>query len=97
VYKIFWLQSAVNDLDRLKYALADASQVVANKAVSAIKKSTNKLKDFPLIGTPVDDLEGFYDLFIEFGAYGYHLRYRFFKEKVYIVHVKHMRELEFLI
>jgi hypothetical protein len=48
-----------------------------------------------LLGKPVEELEDFYDLFIEFGASGYHLRYKLFNEKIYIIHIKHSRELDF--
>lgn len=95
MYKIFWLESAINDLVRLRAFLLEASPTAAAKAALMIKTATNKLREFPLIGKPVEGLEDFYDIFIEFGAGGYHLRYKVLCEKVYIVHVKHTRELLF--
>jgi len=94
--EIFWLDSALDDLVRLRSFLADVNPVAASKAAVAIITATNKLKEFPAIGKPVDELEGFYDLTIKFGSNGYNLRYRVLYEKIYIVHIKHSRELDFL-
>ena len=95
MHKIFWLDSAVNDLVRLKGFLLDASPKAAVKGALLIKNATNKLQEFPLIGKPVEELKDFYDLFIEFGVHGYHLRYKVLNNKVYIVHIKHTKELTF--
>ncbi|PCJ25375.1 MAG: plasmid stabilization protein [Rickettsiales bacterium] len=95
MFKIFWLESAVDDLARLKAFLEKASPKAASIAAKLIKNATNKLQEFPLIGQDVEGLEDFYDIFIEFGASGYHLRYRVFNQKIYIIHIKHARELSF--
>lgn len=92
--EIVWLESAIDDLVRLKSFLS-AHPTSANKIASLIKNHTNKLQTFPLVGKPSEDLEGFYDLFIEFGSSGYNLRYKFFNEKIYIIHVKHSKELAY--
>jgi len=97
MFEIFWLDSAVNDLVRLKGFLSEINPLAANKAALIIKDATNKLQEFPLIGKSVEELEDFYDLFVEFGAHGYHLRYRVFHKKVYIIHIKHTKELGFLV
>ena len=94
--KIIWLDSAVNDLVRLRKFLSETNPKAANKAAKLIKNATTKLQEFPLVGRPVEDLEDFYDLFIEFGVSGYHLRYKVYLDRVYIIHIKHMKELSFL-
>ena len=96
MFEIFWLESALNDLSRMRKFLSEVNPNAAIKAASLITRATTKLKEFPLVGKPVEDLEDFYDLFIEFGVSGYHLRYRVHSQKVYIIHVKHMKELSFL-
>lgn len=95
MFEIFWIDSAVSDLVRLKKFLAANNPRAAHKAVTLIKNSTGKLKEFPLIGEPVEGLKEFYDLFIEFGAAGYHVRYKVISQKVYIIHIKHTKELEY--
>jgi plasmid stabilization system protein ParE len=95
MFEILWLDSAINDLVRLKDFLSEINPLAASRSALLIKNATNQLRDFPFIGKPVEDLDDFYDLFIEFGAYGYHLRYRVFSEKIYIIHIKHTKELKF--
>jgi toxin ParE1/3/4 len=95
MHKILWLESAVNDLVRLRAFLLEVSPSAAAKIALTITNATNKLQEFPLIGKPVEGLEDFYDIFIEFGAGGYHLRYKVSRAKVYIVYIKHTRELCF--
>jgi toxin ParE1/3/4 len=95
MFKILWLDSAVNDLARLRAFIAEVNPNAASKAAKIIRGATDNLQEFPLIGKPVEELEDFYDLFIEFGSGGYHLRYKFFNEKIYIIHIKHSRELDF--
>lgn len=95
MFKILWLDSAINDLVRLRAFIAEVNPNAASKAANIIRDKTNNLQNFPLMGKPVEELEDFYDLFIEFGAGGYHLRYRFFNKKIYIIHIKHSRELDF--
>ena len=87
MFKILWLDSAVNDLARLRVFIAEVNPNAASKAANIIKGATDNLQEFPLIGRPVEELEDFYDLFIEFGASGYHLRYKLFNEKSAIVFI----------
>jgi len=97
MYKIFWLNSAINDLTHIRDFLLEVNLSSAKKVTKLIKESTNKLQNFPFIGKPVEDLEDFYDLYIKHGAYDYHLRYKIYRKTIYIVHIKHMKELEFLL
>jgi len=96
VTRIFWLDSAIKDLARLRSFIASKNTLAASKAAKAIKDATNKLQLFPMQGLPVDGQEGFYDLFIAFGESGYHLRYKLSADSfIYIVYIKHSRELAF--
>jgi plasmid stabilization system protein ParE len=91
--KILWLKSAIDDLIRLRKFLIKVNPRAARESALLIKRSVNKLKEFSFLGVPVEDLEDFYDLFVEYGAGGYYIRYRIFKDNIYIVYVKHSREL----
>ena len=91
--KISWLKSAVDDLIRLRKFLIKVNPRAAKESALLIKSSITKLEEFPFIGVSVEDLEGFYDLFVEYGVGG--IRYKVFKDGVCIVHVKHSKELGF--
>jgi len=91
-YTIFWSKSAVRDLQRARDFLKNISPNAANNAATQINQYTQKLAMFPLAGKPVEMLEGYYDLFIPFAA-GYTLRYRVYKQAVYVIFIKHSKEL----
>ncbi|BBB57622.1 plasmid stabilization protein (plasmid) [Candidatus Megaera polyxenophila] len=91
-YTIFWSKSAVRDLQRVRDFLKNISPNAANNAATQINQYTQKLAMFPLAGKPVEMLEGYYDLFIPFAA-GYSLRYRVYKQAVYVIFIKHSKEL----
>ena len=91
-YTIFWSKSAVRDLQRARDFLKNISPNAANNAATQINQYTQKLAMFPLAGKPVEMLEGYYDLFIPFAA-GYSLRYRVYKQAVYVIFIKHSKEL----
>jgi plasmid stabilization system protein ParE len=91
-YTIFWSKSAVRDLQRVRDFLKNISPNAANNAATQINQYTQKLAMFPLVGKPLEMLEGYYDLFIPFAA-GYSLRYRVYKQAVYVIFIKHSKEL----
>lgn len=91
-YTIFWSKSAVRDLQRVRDFLKNISPNAANNAATQINQYTQKLAMFPLAGKPVEVLESYYDLFIPFAA-GYTLRYRVYKQAVYVIFIKHSKEL----
>jgi plasmid stabilization system protein ParE len=95
--KIIWLDSAVNDLVRLRTFVAAKNPKAAIKIAKVLKKAVIKLEALPNTGKPVDDLPDYRDLPISFGAAGYMLRYRIYEGSVYIVHIKHYRERRFKI
>jgi len=93
--KIIWLDSAVNDIVRLREFIAVKNAVATKKAAETLKQATNKLVQTPLIGKPDTNLPEYRDLYIRFGAAGYVLRYRVYYEKIYIVSIRHYRESGF--
>ncbi len=93
--ELVWLESAVDDVAKLRAFITKENPDAAKRAAEAIKEATQRLIDFPTIGKPVKDLSPYRDLLIRFGASGYVLRYRMYLENIYIVHVRHYRELDF--
>ncbi len=93
--KIIWLDSAVEDLVRLREFIATNNATAAKKASEIIKKATSTLEKHPNTGKPVSNLPDYRDLYIKFGAAGYVMRYRIYDVNVYIVHIRHYREKDF--
>lgn len=93
--EIVWLDSAVNDVVRLREFIAKENPTAAKKAAEAIKEAAQRLIEAPSIGKPVKDLPQYRDLLTRFGAGGYVVRYRVHAETVYIVHIRHYREADF--
>ncbi len=93
--EIIWLDSAVNDVVRLRKFIAKENPNAAKKAAEAIKDAVQHLVKTPSIGKPVNNLPQYRDLFTRFGAGGYIVRYRVHVETVYIVHIRHYREFDF--
>lgn len=92
---LVWLDSAVEDVARLREFIAKENPKAAKRAAEVIKNTVQNLIDFPDIGKPVQDLPYYRDLFIRFGASGYFLRYRVHTDIIYIVHVRNYRELAY--
>ena len=67
---IVWLDSAVNDVVRLRAFIAKENPNAAKKAAAAIKEAVSGLYETPLIGKPVKDLSPYRDLLVRFGASG---------------------------
>jgi len=88
--EIIWLESAVNDVVRLKEFIAKENVEAARKAAKAIKDAAQGLMEVPSRGKPVKDLPQYRDLFARFGAGGYVVRYRVYEETIYIVHIRHL-------
>ncbi len=95
--ELTWLDSAVNDIIRLRAFIVNENPRAAKRAARAIKETAQRLRENPLMGKPVKDLTDYRDIFIRFGAGGYILRYRIYLDIVYIVHIRHYREADFKI
>lgn len=93
--EIVWLDSAVDDMVRLREFIAKENPTAAKKAAEAIKSAAKLLMETPAIGKPVPDLSPYRDLLTRFGAGGYVIRYRLHAETIYIVHIRHYREIDF--
>jgi plasmid stabilization system protein ParE len=92
---IVWLDSAVNDVVRLKGFIAKDNPNAAKQAADAIKENVQRLIELPSLGKPVEDLPQYHDLLIRFGVVGYVLRYRVHLDMIYVVHIRHYRENDF--
>lgn len=93
--KITWLESAVDDVARLRAFIAKNNPSAAKNAALAIKSAVKQLMQNPSIGKQVTDLSPYRDLLTRFGAGGYVIRYRLHDNTIYIVHVRHYRENDF--
>ena len=87
--KVVWLDSAVEDLVRLREFIQIHNPKAAAKAAKKLIDAAKQLEQCPDIGKPVDALPAYRDLGIRFGAGGYLLRYRKYEECVYVVHCRH--------
>lgn len=93
--RVIWLDSAVNDVVRLHEFMASKNPTTAHKVVQSIRAAATRLEQFPDTGKPVSNLPDYRDLAIRFGSAGYFMRYRLYQDNVYIVHLRHYRELGF--
>lgn len=93
--KLVWLNSAVDDIARLREFLTKENPDAAKRAAVAIKNAVQRLIETPSIGKPVKELSDYRDLLIRFGAGGYVIRYRIYLDTLYIVHARHYRETDF--
>lgn len=95
MWKLIWLDSAIDDVVRLRDFIAKENPDAAKRAAEAIKNTALGLIELPEIGKPVKELLHYRDVSVRFGAGGYILRYRLHLDNIYIVHVRHYREANF--
>jgi plasmid stabilization system protein ParE len=95
MWKLVWLDSAVNDIVRLRQFIIKENTEAAKRAAETIKDAAVRLIELPTLGKPVKDLPQYRDLLARFGAGGYVIRYRLQAEIIFIVHVRHYREDDF--
>ena len=93
--ELVWLDSALNDLVRLREFVAQENPGAARRIAETIQEAVQRLISFPDSGKPVKELIHYRDLFIRFGAGGYVVRYRIYCDVIYIVYIKHYREVGF--
>ena len=60
-----------------------------------IKNMVKVLENYPDIIHPIENLPDFHDLIVPFGSGGYIIRYRIEKDMVFIVGIRHSKELGF--
>jgi len=93
-----WVDGALEDLERLHEFIAPKNPDAARRAALNLIKAADLLADNPRAGKVVEDMidDGEYrDIPIPFGSYGYVLRYRYERETVYILSIKHGKEKAF--
>lgn len=91
--RLIWSPSALRDVERLYYFLADKNPAAARRAAKSIRESMNILRDQPEVGRPVEEMDPeFREWFITFGDSGYVALYRFDGETAVVLAVHHQRE-----
>lgn len=91
--RLIWSPSALRDVERLYYFLADKNPTAARRAAKSIRESMNILRDQPEVGRPVEEMDPeFREWFITFGDSGYVALYRFDGETAVVLAVHHQRE-----
>jgi plasmid stabilization system protein ParE len=93
--KVIWLAEAVDDLVRLREFIGDKNRKAAQRAAITIKNMVKVLENYPDIIHPIENLPDFHDLIVPFGSGGYIIRYRIEKDMVFIVGIRHSKELGF--
>ena len=93
-YLVEWLEPATRGLERIYLFLAEKDEEAAKAAIRAIREKAILLENFPNAGRPADDLEPEQrELLVPFGVSGYVLLYRIEKDMVYILAIRHQREV----
>ena len=88
-----WLPEALADVERVHEFLKNIDAQAADQCVEVILKGSRLLKATPHIGRPMSDELGKRELFMQFGAGAYVLRYRLEGvDTVVIIRVWHSRE-----
>lgn len=93
-YLVHWTDTSAEGLERVYLFLAEKSEEAAVAAIKAMREKALLLEQFPNAGRPAEDLEPEHrELLVPFGAAGYVLLYRVEDSSVYILAVKHQKEV----
>jgi plasmid stabilization system protein ParE len=88
-----WLAEAIVDFERLFMFLENKDTNAAARVANCILKGSSILKSSPRIGRPMSDDTGRRELFVNFGAGAYVLRYILENDNsVVIIRVWHSKE-----
>ncbi len=90
-YKIVWSPEAIEDLQSIAEYIQKDSEFYARAVVTKILDVSRSLKDFPLIGRIVPELEN--ENIRERFVYSYRVVYQIKKQQILIVAVIHGRRL----
>lgn len=92
--RIIWARETKDDFKRFNEFLTPINPSAALAAVEAINEQVMMLVDYPEAGTSLDDDTERRDLYIQYGAHGYVLRYvpDFEAEEILILRIWHGRE-----
>lgn len=95
-YIITWTYNAVNNLERLYQFLSEKNINSAQAAINVIRERTLLLENFPNAGRPAYDLEPEHkELFVPFGESGYVILYQVKNDCIYILGIKHQKEINY--
>ena len=91
--RIVWTPPALRDIVRLHGFLAPKNRDAARRAVRAIRQGVKALAAHPESGRPVEEMAPeFREWFIQFGASGYVVLYRYEGPLIAILAVRHGKE-----
>lgn len=91
--KLLWLPEALADVERLHGFLKGMDELAASRCVETILKGSKLLRATPRLGRPMPDELDRRELFMQFGAAAYVLRYKLEDaDTVVIIRVWHSRE-----
>jgi plasmid stabilization system protein ParE len=92
--RVIWTDAATKGLLRAFLFLDKQDKDAAEKALNTILAGTKILERFPNAGRPADDLEHEQkELLIPFGSAGYVALYEVEGENVYILALRHQRDV----
>lgn len=92
--RLIWSPPALLDVQRLYRFLALKNVDAAKRAVKELRQGVRVLVMQPGIGRPVEDMEPEYrEWMVSFGDSGYIVLYRYERDVVAILAVRHQREV----
>jgi plasmid stabilization system protein ParE len=92
--RLIWSPSALLDVQRLYRFLTLKNVDAAKRAVKELRQGVRVLVMQPGIGRPVEDMEPEYrEWMVSFGDSGYIVLYRYERDVVAILAVRHQREV----
>jgi len=92
--RLIWSPPALRDVQRLYRFLALKNADAAKRAVKELRQGVRVLALQPGIGRPVEDMEPQYrEWMIDFGDSGYIVLYRYERNVVAILAVRHQKEV----
>ena len=95
--RLIWSPQALGDVQRLYRFLADKNMEAAKRAIKTIRAGVKILEQHPAAGKPAEDIEPEYrEWLVNFGDSGYVILYRYDRQIVIIVAVRHQKEAGFL-
>jgi plasmid stabilization system protein ParE len=89
---IIWTKASTTDIERHYSFLEPIDSDIAKKAVQAILKAGESLKENPRRGSVVLQAKGLRKLIVTFGKYGFVIHYVFVETEVLILRIYHGRE-----
>lgn len=93
---IYWTANARDNLERIYCFLSEKNKEVAITAMRNIREKVLLLESFPNAGRPAYDLEPEHrELLIPFGETGYVILYQIENNVIYILGIKHQKEINY--